>query len=250
MREKTFTNIKLYVLDDYNRVSAFAAKQLISAVRAKKDCVLGLAAGASPMGMYRELVKMNIRGDADFSDVTTFILDEYYPVKNNNTNSFTYIMKENLLNHINIDVRNINVLDGTTTDPASECAEYERKIENAYGIDFLVLGIGLNGHIGFNEPSNSFGGGTRCVALTESTIRANARFFGPQELVPKNALTIGIKTIMMAKKILLIATGAEKARILKDAVTGPITPRVPASVLQLHRDVAIAADTEAARLLL
>lgn len=249
MKEFNFTNLKLCVLNDYDEVSAFAADKLISLVNTKPDCVLGLATGSTPIGMYKEIVAKNKSGKVDFSKVTTFNLDEYYPIKNDDNQSYIYFMKDNLFSHINIDLKRVNIPNGEASDPIEECTEYEKRIESVGGIDFQVLGIGLNGHIGFNEPSDIFVARTQYVTLDESTINANSRFFDSKELVPRHALSMGIKTIMMAKKILLIVTGESKANILKETIMGDITPNVPASVLQLHHDVTIVADTAAAKLI-
>lgn len=250
MKEFSFSHMKLYVLKNYDEVSAFAANELISFLSSKPDCVLGLATGSTPIGMYKEIATKYKRGDVDFSNVITFNLDEYYPIKNSDSQSYIYFMKENLFNHVNIDLSRVNIPNGESEDPVLECMEYEKKIEAAGGVGLQVLGIGHNGHIGFNEPSNIYEAKTHYVTLDESTINANARFFESKELVPKHALSMGIKTIMMAKKILLLVTGEAKAKILKETVSGAITPMVPASVLQLHQDVTIVADEAAAQLLI
>ncbi|KAI4453198.1 glucosamine-6-phosphate isomerase [Holotrichia oblita] len=211
--------------------------------------IISLATGSTPVGMYKEIVAKHKKSEVDFKGVTTFNLDEYYPIKNNDNQSYIYFMKENLFNHINIDMKKVNIPNGEAADPLIECAEYEKKIKAAGGIGLQVLGIGQNGHIGFNEPCDVFEAQTHYVTLDESTINANSRFFESKEQVPKHALSMGIKTIMMAKKILLLVTGEVKAEILKKTITGDITPSVPASVLQLHQDVIVVADEAAARFL-
>ena len=178
----------------------------------------------------------------DFSHITTFNLDEYHPIAKSNPQSYDYFMKENLFNHVGIDPARTHIPNGECEDPHLECAEYEAKIAAAGGIDLQLIGIGLNGHIGFNEPSNHFTRSTNYIELTDSTIQANRRFFASEKDVPRHALTMGIRTIMSARKILLIANGELKAGILEKVLFGDIMPQVPASVLQLHRDVTVVLD--------
>lgn len=199
--------------------------------------------------MYKELVKLYNNGDINFSEVKTFNLDEYYGLNKENHQSYHYYMMENLFKHINIKEENINIANGKAESIEKECEEYERKIDNAGGIDLQVLGIGRNGHIGFNEPDLKFEAKTHLVKLDEDTIKANSRFFDSIEEVPKLAISMGIKTIMHTKKIILLASGKEKAEAIYKAVKGKITPELPASVLQLHPDVTLIVDKDAASLL-
>lgn len=185
----------------------------------------------------------------DFSEVTTFNLDEYYPIDNYNNQSYHYFMKEQLFDHINIDQSKTDVPDGSVSDVEKECLNYEAKIKKSGGVDLQLLGIGLNGHIGFNEPNEYFDGITHLVDLNESTIEANSRLFESIDEVPKKAISMGIKTILMAKKIILLVNGEKKANIIKETILGAITPSVPASALQLHQDVTIMLDKEAFQVL-
>ena len=211
----------------------------------KPDCVLGLATGSTPIGTYEKLVKRYKKGDLDFSQVRTVNLDEYKGLTRDNDQSYYYFMHEHLFNHVNIPEESTNVPDGTASDGDSECVRYEALIRELGGQDLQLLGLGHNGHIGFNEPSDSFAKTTHCVDLQERTIEANKRFFASADEVPKQAYTMGIGTIMQAKKILIIASGEDKADIIRDAFFGPVTPRVPASILQFHPDVTLVADASA-----
>ena len=211
----------------------------------KPDSVLGLATGSTPIGMYDQLVEWYNKGDVDFSEVKTVNLDEYKGLARDNDQSYYYFMHKHLFDRVNINPDNTNVPDGTQMDSEKECARYEKLIESMGGVDIQLLGIGRNGHIGFNEPDNCFAKTTHCVDLTESTIEANKRFFASADDVPRQAYTMGIGTIMKAKKILLIVNGEDKADALAKAVYGPVTPEVPASILQFHNDVVIVADQAA-----
>ena len=211
----------------------------------KPNCILGLATGSSPIGTYKELIKRCDEGGLDFSQVKSVNLDEYKGLPRDNDQSYYYFMNHNLFDHINIDKANTHVPNGMEPDAAKECANYEELIKSLGGVDLQLLGLGHNGHIGFNEPDEEFDKLTHCVNLTESTIEANKRFFEKEEDVPRQAYTMGIKTIMRAKKILLIVSGADKADILYQSLCGPITPHVPASILQLHNDVTVVADEAA-----
>ena len=250
MMEHRINNMKILVEDNYDAMSKKAADLIGSYVNNSKELVLGLATGSTPIGTYKELVKAHETCGLDFSAVTTFNLDEYYPIKKSNDQSYDYFMEEHLFSKINIPCKNINIPNGEAKDYLKECADYEAKIAAKGGLFVQLLGIGNNGHIGFNEPADEFVGPTHYVELDESTIKANARFFASEEEVPKHALTMGIKTIMSAKKIILVASGSGKAYIIYQTVFGPITPKNPASVLQLHQDVTIILDKEAGRLLL
>lgn len=230
---------------DYKDLSRKAANMISAQVIMKPDCVLGLATGSSPVGTYKQLVEWYQKGDLDFSNVTSVNLDEYKGLGPDSDQSYRFFMNTNLFDHVNIDKTHTFVPDGLEADSDKACREYDEIIEKSGGVDLQLLGLGHNGHIGFNEPSDTFPSGTHCVDLTESTIEANKRFFESEADVPRQAYTMGIKTIMMAKKILVVVSGADKADILKKVVCGPITPEVPASVLQLHPDVTIVADEAA-----
>ena len=230
---------------NYEDMSLKAANILASQVIMKPNAVLGLATGSTPEGIYSLLIKKYESGELDFSQISTVNLDEYKGLTREHDQSYYYFMNDKLFNHINIDKANTNVPDGTKEDGEAECARYEEVIKSVGGIDIQLLGIGGNGHIGFNEPDDSFIRDTHCVKLTESTIEANSRFFASKDEVPKYAYTMGIGSIMQAKKILLVASGKGKAQAIYDTICGPITPKVPASVLQLHPDVTIVADEDA-----
>ena len=223
---------------DQNEMGLLAADIFAEAIRAKPNLVLGLATGSTPLTLYGELINKNKNGEIDFSQVKTANLDEYVGLPGTHDQSYRYFMNENLFNHININLENTNVPNGMGSDPAAECARYDAIIEKLGGIDLQLLGIGPNGHLGFNEPSDVFSNRTQHIQLTESTINANARFFNDLSEVPKSAITVCIRDIMLAKKIVLVA-GAEKKDIIEKALYGEITPKVPASVLQLHQDATI-----------
>ena len=248
-KEYDLGNIKIYVEDTYGAMSAKAAEIFVTNLNNKPDGVYGFATGSTPIGLYKELIKKNQNGEINFSGITTYNLDEYYPIARENDQSYDYFMREKLFNHIDINGDNINLPNGQAEDPAKECFEYEEKIRASGGIDLQILGIGANGHIGFNEPDTHFAKNTRHISLAESTIEANSRFFESADLVPRHALTMGIKTIMQAKKILLVVNSVKKSEILNSALFGDITPDVPASILQLHPDVSVIIDIEAASLL-
>lgn len=226
-------------------MSRKAANIISAQVITKPDCVLGLATGSTPIGTYKELITRYEQGDLDFSAVKSVNLDEYKGLTRDNDQSYYYFMYNNLFKHVNIDLNNTNIPDGTEPDSEKECCRYNEVIESMGGVDLQLLGLGHNGHIGFNEPDDVFAKLTHCVDLQESTIEANKRFFADISDVPRQAYTMGIQTIMRAKKILLIVSGEDKAQILHDVLCGPITPHVPASVLQLHNDVIVVADEAA-----
>lgn len=230
---------------DYDDLSRKAAGVISAQVILKPDSVLGLATGSTPIGAYKQLIEWYNKGDLDFSGIKSVNLDEYRGLTRDNDQSYYYFMYHNLFKHINIHMDQTNVPDGTQPDSEIECARYEKVIEGCGGIDLQLLGLGHNGHIGFNEPAADFPKTTHCVDLTESTIEANKRFFASADEVPKQAYTMGIGTIMKARKILLVVSGADKAQILHDVLCGPVTPQVPASVLQLHNDVVVVADEAA-----
>lgn len=230
---------------DYYHMSRMAANLISAQVIMKPDCVLGLATGSTPIGTYDQLIRWFDKGDLDFSEVTSINLDEYKGLSPENDQSYRYFMNTHLFDHINIKKTKTFVPDGLEPDSVKACTDYNNIIKASGGIDLQLLGLGNNGHIGFNEPGTSFEKETHCVALTQSTIDANARFFDSLDDVPKEAYTMGIQTIMHAKKIVVVVNGAGKAGIVKEAFFGPITPDVPASVLQLHPDVVLVGDEEA-----
>lgn len=230
---------------DYQDASRKTANIISAQVILKPDCVLGLATGSSPVGAYQQLIKWYEQGDLDFSQVRTVNLDEYVGLSAANDQSYVYFMRKNFFDHINIDPNNTHLPNGLELDAEKQCANYDKLIRELGGIDLQLLGIGHNGHIGFNEPADEFVKGTNCVELTQNTIDANARFFESEDQVPKKAYTMGIRDIMQAKRVVMIVTGASKAQILKDAFWGPVTPKVPASIMQLHPDFTLVADEEA-----
>ncbi len=234
---------------NYEELSRRAANIIGAQVIMKPDCVIGLATGSSPIGTYKELINRCKSGDLDFSKVTTVNLDEYRGLAPDNDQSYRYFMNTNLFDHINIDKNNTHVPNGLGADPKEVCAEYNAIIANVGGIDLQLLGLGHNGHIGFNEPADAFPPETNCVDLQASTIEANKRFFESEADVPRQAYTMGIGNIMQAKKIVVVVSGKDKAKILRDVVYGPVTPSVPASILKLHPDCTIIADADAASLL-
>lgn len=231
--------MKFITVDTYEKLSRQAANIISAQVILKPDSVLGLATGSSPLGTYKQLIKWYEIGDIDFSNVTTVNLDEYVGLDGKNEQSYRYFMNKNFFEHINIDLGNTFVPNGCAVDLESEGRRYDEHIAVLGGIDLQLLGIGLDGHIGFNEPDKYFVKSTHVVDLHESTIKANSRFFENEDEVPKRAITMGMVSIMQAKKILLIASGKEKRDILDKAFYGPITPEIPASILQLHPDITV-----------
>lgn len=241
--------MELIVVKDYEEMSKKAAAIMSSQVLLKKDSVLGLATGDTPLGMYKELISKYKKNEIDFSKVKTFNLDEYYGVDRNNSQSYYFYMMNNFFKYINIDMSNINIPDGTAKNVEKECINYDRKIKEAGGMDLQILGIGVNGHIGFNEPNVSFEAQTHLVSLDDKTIKSNARFFNSIDEVPVKAISMGIKTILQSKKIILLASGESKAKAIYNTVKGKISPETPASILQLHQDVTIILDEKAANLI-
>ena len=231
--------MKFITVKTYDELSILAADIIAEVVKAKKNAVLGLATGSSPVGAYKKLAEYNAKGELDFSSVTSVNLDEYEGLDGSNDQSYRYFMNENLFKNINIDVNKTYVPNGCASDLVEEGKNYDALIENLGGIDIQLLGIGLDGHIGFNEPDDVFTKETHPVELDPSTIEANARFFESKDDVPTRAITMGMGGIMSAKKVLLIANGAAKKDIVEKAFNGPITPKVPASILQLHPDVTV-----------
>ena len=231
--------MKFIKTDSYAKLSRIAANIIFAQIINKPDCVLGLATGSSPVGTYKELIELYKNGDLDFSKVKSINLDEYAGLDGANDQSYRYFMNKNLFESVNIDINNTYVPNGKAADLEAEGKAYDQRIVDFGGIDLQLLGIGLDGHIGFNEPDCCFTKDTHVVELVESTIKANARFFESEADVPRKAITMGMGGIMSAKKILLIANGANKKEILEKAFYGPITPEVPASILQLHSDVTV-----------
>ena len=242
-------NIRIEIENDYEAMSKKAAKLFAEVMKEHPASAFGFATGSTPIGMYEQLIRMHKEEGLDFSKISSFNLDEYHPIARESDQSYHYFMGEKLFSRVNMDPARVFIPDGKTTDPEAECADYESKINACGGIVMQILGIGQNGHIGFNEPAESFGVSTRLTPLSDITITANARHFDNASDVPRHALTMGIRTIMMAKKIILLANGTAKSEILRDSLLGPITPLVPASALQLHHDVIIVADKEAAAFL-
>ena len=238
--------MRIIVAKDYKDMSRKAANIISAQIITKPNCVLGLATGSSPIGTYDQLVEWYEKGDLDFSQVSSVNLDEYRGLDHNHDQSYYYFMHEHLFDRVNIDPANTNVPDGTEPDAEKECRRYEELIASYGGVDLQLLGLGHNGHIGFNEPAPAFDKETHCVDLTESTIEANKRFFESEDDVPRQAYTMGIKNIMQAKKILVVVSGEDKAEIVAKAFYGDVTPEVPASILQFHPDVTVVVDEAAA----
>ena len=237
--------MKIYMTEDYQTMSRKAANILSAQIILKPNSVLGLATGSTPIGMYKQLVIWYEKGDLDFAQIKTVNLDEYVGLEPTHEQSYRYFMQNNLFDHVNINPANTNVPDGLVADPQAECDWYNQVIRKLGGIDIQVLGMGHNGHIGFNEPGNAFELETHVVDLSERTIQANARFFASADEVPRQAMTMGIKSIMMAKKILMLVSGEDKAEAVWKAFAGPVTPQVPASILQLHPYVTLVGDKAA-----
>jgi len=239
--------MQLFIEKDYSAMSKKAAQIFADEIRKKPDLVLGLATGSTPIGTYKELIRMHNEEGLDFSQVISFNLDEYYGLTPENPQSYNYFMYENLFNHINIQKENVHIPDGRASDIENYCKEYDNQIEKYGGIDLQLLGIGVNGHIGFNEPSDELIVGTHLTNLTEDTIKANSRFFDSPDQVPIKAITMGIGSIMKAKKIVLLANGKGKAEIMAKLLNNNfVTTKNPASLLMLHQDVTIIMDEEAA----
>ena len=234
------------IIDSAENIAAMAAQQYVSLLKRKPNAILGGATGSTPLGLYAELVRLNKEGKISFKDASSFNLDEYVGLDGTHDQSYRYFMDHNLFDHIDIDKARTRVPSGIdTSDPAA----YDKEIAAAGGVDLQLLGIGNNGHIGFNEPGTPFGSLTHIVELTESTREANKRFFASLDEVPTHAVTMGVKTVMQARSIILMAIGPAKAPIMKEMLQGPVTEKVPASVLQLHPDVTVYMDYEAAKLL-
>lgn len=241
--------MRIYQEKGYAGMSRRAANLISAEVIRKPDCVLGLATGSTPVGTYEQLAAWNKKGDLSFREVKTVNLDEYLGLAPAHDQSYRYFMQKNLFDHVDIVPENTHVPDGKADDPAAECARYDKLVADLGFADLQLLGLGRNGHIGFNEPGDSFRKETHVVTLSENTIEANARFFESADEVPKQAVTMGIGCIMAAKRVLLIASGANKAEAVYRAFCGPITPACPASILQLHNDVVLVGDEEALSML-
>ena len=238
--------MEIQILSSYQEISKAAARVVASILNAKPNAVLSLATGSTPLGLYKELARMHKEEGLDFSKVTTFNLDEYVGLTQNHPQSYHYFMHENFFKHVNIEERNVHIPSGTTDNYGAFCAWYEERIRQAGGIDCQVLGIGSDGHIGFNEPSSSLGSRTRTKTLTRQTIQDNARFFEDAKQVPIYAITMGVGTILEARTIIMLASGKGKAPATAAAIEGPVTSMVPASALQLHPDTTAFLDKEAA----
>lgn len=234
---------------DYTEMSCRAARQIAAQITLKPDSIIGLATGSSPIGTYQKLISMVRAGELSFADVKTVNLDEYIGLKPEHDQSYRYFMNTQLFDHVDIDKSRTHVPNGVAADPTAEGMRYDALIQSLGGTDLQLLGLGHNGHIAFNEPADEFPVGTHAVDLTESTIEANSRLFSSANEVPRRAITMGIGSIFAARRILMIVSGSGKAEIVKKAFFGPVTPQVPASVLQLHPDVTIVLDAEAAALL-
>ncbi len=230
---------------DYQDMSEKAACMIAEQIRRKPDCVLGLATGSTPEGIYEKLTEWYRAGELDFARVTTVNLDEYRGLDSENVHSYYHYMKEKLFSRVNLRQERTFVPDGMEPDSGRACREYDDIIASVGGVDLQLLGLGHNGHIGFNEPGTDFETRTHCVDLTESTVRANRRFFASMDEVPRQACTMGIGTIMQAAEIVMAVSGENKAEVLRNAVCGPVTIMLPASVLQLHRNVTVIADEAA-----
>ena len=241
--------MKVIVVKDYQAMSDLAAEIIANTIKANPSCTLGLATGSSPIGTYQNLVKDVKAGEISFKDVKTYNLDEYCGISRSHPQSYYYFMHQHLFDQVNIQERHTHLPNGMEPDSKKECERYEELIRSLGGVDLQLLGMGHNGHIGFNEPGQAFETGTHCVDLQESTIEANKRFFASAADVPKQAYTMGIKTIMQAKKILVVVSGEDKAEIVKKAFFGPVIPGVPASILQMHNDVILVGDEAALSLI-
>ncbi len=241
--------MEIIVKKDYDKVSELAAKYMLDVIRNKKSAVLGLPTGSTPIGMYNIVVDEYKKNKISFNNIKTFNLDEYIGLSKININSYHHFMNKHLFSYTDIKEENINTPNGMTKDVLNECIDYENKIKAVGSVDILFLGIGQNGHIGFNEPADFFEPYTHKVTLKEKTVKSNARFFEKIEDVPTTAITMGIKTILSAKKIVMLAVGETKADAMEKMVNGKITPQLPASILQLHNDITVIADKNASRYL-
>lgn len=238
-------NITVFVVQNYEQLSKQGAQIIAELLETKKNAVLGLATGSTPVGMYEELIHLNKSGKISFKEVHTYNLDEYYPIDKENPQSYDYFMREKLFNYIDIKLENTHIPNGMTRNSVEECIAYDQKIRDIGGVDIQLLGIGSNGHIGFNEPSEVFQPITHKVQLDQRTIADNSRFFKSIDEVPTQAITMGIGTIMSAKTVLLLANGSKKATAIKEMILGKVTPKVQASILQFHKQVMVVVDESA-----
>lgn len=241
--------MRVIVTNSYEEMSASAARIVAGQIYLKPNSILGLATGSTPEGMYNELIRVHKEVGLDFSQVISFNLDEYIGIKDSDPNSYHYFMNNKFFKHINIKKENIFIPNGNMQNIEQECKKYDALIEQKGGIDLQILGIGNNAHIGFNEPDVKFEAITHKVKLDEETIAANARFFASKDEVPQYAISMGIKTIMRSRRVILLANGKNKAQAIYNALYGPIRPATPASILQLHQDVTVILDKQAATLL-
>ena len=237
--------MRVILCDTYEEISKHAAKLVASQIYLKPNCVLGLATGSTPIGLYEELVRLYRAGEISFQEVITFNLDEYYPISPENSQSYHHFMNRHLFSKVDIRPENVHILNGETDNPDEECRKFDEEIENCGGIDLQILGIGRNGHIGFNEPDDALNTSTHITDLTQSTIEANSRFFDSMESVPRQALTMGIATILTSKKIILLANGKEKHEAVSQLLTEEIDTEVPATMLKIHPDVVLICDRDA-----
>ncbi|MCL1971723.1 MAG: glucosamine-6-phosphate deaminase [Endomicrobia bacterium] len=237
------------ICKNYDEVSLLGANIFAKQIKQNPKSILGLATGSTPVGMYKKLAEMYNKNGLDFSEIRTFNLDEYYPIKKDDEQSYNFFMRDNLFSHINIKPENVHLPNGESADPKEECAAYEQMLTDAGGVDIQLLGVGVNGHLGFNEPEDELKLATHLTNLTPSTIEANSRFFKNIEDVPTMALTMGMGTIMKAKSILLLITGENKAPVAKKLFSGVITTSLPASFLHLHPNATVLLDEAAASLL-
>jgi glucosamine-6-phosphate deaminase len=237
--------MKIIRAKDYNDMSRKAANYISAQVILKEESVLGLATGSTVLGIYKQLADWYQKGDIDFSKIRTVNLDEYIGLAPSNENSYRHYMNVNFFDHVNIQMKNTFLPNGLANDLQKECERYDTLISDLGGIDMMLLGLGLNGHIGFNEPDDSFENKTHCVTLSESTLQANGRYFKSAQHTPKMAITMGIKNIIQARRIVLCVSGERKATILKDVLYGSVTPEVPGSILQMHSNLVVIADEEA-----
>lgn len=234
------------IVKDYEEVSVKAAELVATQIQTKPDSVIGFATGSTPLGLYHQLIRLHRNEGLDFSKITTFNLDEYIGLTPDHPQSYHYFMWQNLFQHVNVSAGSVYIPSGMAPDPDAFCTWYEQKIQTAGGIDLQLLGIGVNGHLAFNEPGSSLRGRTRMTILTKNTIAANARFFDGMDKVPRYAITMGIGTILDARKLVLLASGANKAPAMKATLEGPLTSMMPASAIQLHNDVSVLLDADAA----
>lgn len=241
--------MRIIIEKDYQSMSKKAALLVASQINLKPNSVIGLATGSTPLGMYKELIYMYQRREIDFSEIISFNLDEYYRLSHENKQSYHYYMQENFFKHINIKAKNINIPDGMVEDINKECRDYETAIKQSGGIDLQLLGVGANGHVGFNEPDDKLNVTTDLVDLKEETIKANSRFFESKEKVPRKAISVGMATILKAKRIILLASGENKAEAIKDTISGFVSTCTPSSLLQTHPEATLIIDEAAAQLI-